>query len=377
MATSSRPVGSEADAGGTDAGGRLPRTDRSPDVRALLRSELLKQRSTRTTLGLFAAMLGLVLLAVLLHGLLPAQSLRSPNNQLTILGRGEFLGALFAGLVGALSVTAGSATGRSGRPSSSPHGVAASSGRRSGRACSPGRCSDSRRSGCRGHRRGGVSSARDRPRLDGGDYVLLVAGAMGAAALWAAIGVGVGAVVRHQVPTVVGSAHGCCSSRACWPAISSDSGTSQVPSRLRRSGGQRAGAGEVARSRAQPGAARCVCGRRGARRRLGNLPQRRGVNDVFVLTPRELGPERRGGPAERRAARGSAVERPDHGDRPEPLHVDAHRVTGRHIKETASIPLGFALYRRVQGGNEPIRDDAQVELRNGDHFFARAPSNAS
>jgi hypothetical protein len=56
---------------------------------------------------------------------------------------------------------------------------------------------------------------------------------------------------------------------------------------------------------------------------------------------------------------------------------DAHRVTGRHIKETASIPLGFALYRRVQGGNEPIRDDAQVELRNGDHFFARAPSNAS
>jgi hypothetical protein len=40
--------------------------------------------------------------------------------------------------------------------------------------------------------------------LDGGDYVLLVAGAMGAAALWAAIGVGVGAVVRHQVPTVVG-----------------------------------------------------------------------------------------------------------------------------------------------------------------------------
>jgi len=34
--------------------------------------------------------------------------------------------------------------------------------------------------------------------------LLLVAGATGAAALWAAIGVGVGAVVRHQVPTVVG-----------------------------------------------------------------------------------------------------------------------------------------------------------------------------
>ena len=56
---------------------------------------------------------------------------------------------------------------------------------------------------------------------------------------------------------------------------------------------------------------------------------------------------------------------------------DTHRVTGCQIKESASIPLGFALYRRTQGGNEPIRDDAQVELRNGDHFFARPSSNAS
>ena len=55
---------------------------------------------------------------------------------------------------------------------------------------------------------------------------------------------------------------------------------------------------------------------------------------------------------------------------------DTHRVTGRQIKETASIPLGFAR-RRVQGGNEPLRDDAHVELRNGDHFFARPSSNAS
>ena len=56
---------------------------------------------------------------------------------------------------------------------------------------------------------------------------------------------------------------------------------------------------------------------------------------------------------------------------------DTRRVTGRRIKESASIPLGFALYRRTLGGNEPIRDDAQVELRNGDHFFARPSSNAS
>jgi len=34
--------------------------------------------------------------------------------------------------------------------------------------------------------------------------VLLVVGAAGAAALWAAIGVGVGALARNQVPTLIG-----------------------------------------------------------------------------------------------------------------------------------------------------------------------------
>jgi hypothetical protein len=53
--------------------------------------------------------------------------------------------------------------------------------------------------------------------------------------------------------------------------------------------------------------------------------------------------------------------------------LDAEVVTGRQIKETANIPEGFDLYRRVQGGNEPVPDDALVELRNGDHFFARPP----
>jgi hypothetical protein len=39
--------------------------------------------------------------------------------------------------------------------------------------------------------------------LDAGDYALLLAGAVGAAALWAAIGVGFGAVIRNQVVTLV------------------------------------------------------------------------------------------------------------------------------------------------------------------------------
>lgn len=41
-------------------------------------------------------------------------------------------------------------------------------------------------------------------QIDAGDYALLLAGGAAAAALWAAIGVGLGAVVRSQVPTMIG-----------------------------------------------------------------------------------------------------------------------------------------------------------------------------
>ena len=51
---------------------------------------------------------------------------------------------------------------------------------------------------------------------------------------------------------------------------------------------------------------------------------------------------------------------------------DTEVVTGRQIKEKASITAGFALYRRTRGGNESIHDDDSVELREGDHFFARS-----
>lgn len=56
---------------------------------------------------------------------------------------------------------------------------------------------------------------------------------------------------------------------------------------------------------------------------------------------------------------------------------DTEVVTGQQIKVTANVPPGFALYRRAQGGNEPIPDDAPVELRNGDHLFARSSADAS
>lgn len=175
-------------------------------MRAQVRSELLKQRSTSTNLGLLVGMLGLVLFAELLHGVgLAAEHLDTRADQLITFGRGEFLGVLFAGLVGALSITGefrhGTirptllATPQRGRVIAAKVVVSTVVGAGFGLAASA--------------LAAGAGAAALRMRgidveLAGGDYALLVAGGAAAAALWAAIGVGVGAVVRSQVPTVVG-----------------------------------------------------------------------------------------------------------------------------------------------------------------------------
>ena len=173
---------------------------------ALLRSELFKQRSTRTDLGLFAGMLGLVVLAVLLHGFgLPAENIAGASDQLMVFGRGEFLGALFAALLGAMSITAEIRHGTirptflvspwRGRVVAAKVWVSTLIGAGFGLAAST--------------LAAGVGTATLAARgidvqLNGGDYALLLAGGAAAAALWAAIGVGLGAVVRSQVPTIVG-----------------------------------------------------------------------------------------------------------------------------------------------------------------------------
>jgi ABC-2 type transport system permease protein len=175
-------------------------------VRPLLRSELLKQRSTRTGLGLFAAMLGLVLLAVLVHSFgLSAETLGDPHRQLMVLGRGEFLGVLFAAVLGALSITAEIRHGTI-RPTFlfSP---------RRGRVVAAKVCVSMLIGAAFGLIAGAVAAAAGTAalgargidlRLDGRDYILLVLGSAGAGALWAAIGVGVAALVRNQVPTLIG-----------------------------------------------------------------------------------------------------------------------------------------------------------------------------
>jgi ABC-type transport system involved in multi-copper enzyme maturation permease subunit len=175
-------------------------------VSAQIRAELLKQRSTRTVLALFASMLGLVLFAVLLHGFgLATENLGSSSDQLMVFGRGEFLGALFAALLGAMTFTGEIRHGtirptflvspRRARVIVAKVCVSTLTGAGFGLAASA--------------LAAGIGTAALRMRgidvqLDAGDYTLLLVGGTAASALWAAIGVGLGALVRNQVPTLIG-----------------------------------------------------------------------------------------------------------------------------------------------------------------------------
>jgi ABC-type transport system involved in multi-copper enzyme maturation permease subunit len=173
---------------------------------AAIRAELLKLRTTKTALGLLAAMAGLVLLSATLHGLgLPAREVATRSTQLRVLVEaGETVGAVFAALLGAMSITGEIRHGtirptllttpQRGRVVASKSLVAMLSGLLLGLAATAlaaivGTVVLSGR---------GVTV-----QLDGGDYALLLVGATGAAALWAVIGFGLGAIIRNQVAAIV------------------------------------------------------------------------------------------------------------------------------------------------------------------------------
>jgi ABC-2 type transport system permease protein len=175
-------------------------------MRAQLRSEFYKLRSTRTVVGLLAAMFGLVVLAVLLHGFgLSITRLASRGDQRGVfVDVGVNVGAVFAGLLGALSITGEIRSGtirptllftpRRGRVIAAKSvtvlitgffvGVIAT-----GAAAGVGAIALAGR---------GLAV-----QLGAGDYAVLIAGGGAATALWAVVGLGVGAVVRAQVPTIV------------------------------------------------------------------------------------------------------------------------------------------------------------------------------
>jgi ABC-2 type transport system permease protein len=172
-----------------------------------LRSELLKQRSTPTTVGLFAGMLALVVFAVLLHAFsLPLDRVDGRSDQLTmVLGWGQTLGALFAALLGALSIT-GEFRYRTIRTTflvtpQRRRVIAAKAVTGALIGIAFGLAAQAVAAGAGSWALGarGIDN-----RLDGGDYALLLAGAVAGAALWTVIGLGVGALVRNQVPSLVG-----------------------------------------------------------------------------------------------------------------------------------------------------------------------------
>ena len=171
-----------------------------------LRAELLKQRSTQTTFFLFLAMVGLVALASALHVLAPpASDLASLKHQLQVFEVGTRVGMLFAALVGAMAITAEIRYGTIRptflvTPSRGPVlaaklAVAALAGIVFGLLAE-------------GLMTGATTAALAARGIDnqlgGGDYLQLLAGGTVAAALWATIGLGIGALVRNQVATLVG-----------------------------------------------------------------------------------------------------------------------------------------------------------------------------
>lgn len=170
-----------------------------------LRSELLKLRSTRTTLGLALGMLALVLLLVLVGGLtIDEFGLSEAKNQRTILGGGQSA-TLFAALVGVMIVTS---EFRFGTIRSTllveprrPRVIAAKllAGLSSGVAFGIVAVGTSLGLGALVLYARGIGLA-----LDTRELLHLALGSIAVTALWAGIGVGLGAIVRHQVGAIVG-----------------------------------------------------------------------------------------------------------------------------------------------------------------------------
>jgi ABC-type transport system involved in multi-copper enzyme maturation permease subunit len=175
-------------------------------VTGQLRAELLKQRSTQTTLYLFLAMFGLVAFAVALHVLaLSVSTLSTHSGQMQVFEVGTKVGMIFAGLVGAMAITAEIRYGTirptfliaptRSRVIAAKLVVSGAAGLVFGLLAE-------------GLMAVAATMAFAVRGIDGqltsGDYVQLLLGGGAAASMWAMIGVGIGALVRNQAGTLVG-----------------------------------------------------------------------------------------------------------------------------------------------------------------------------
>jgi hypothetical protein len=170
-----------------------------------LRAELLKERSTQTILALLAGMCGLVGLAVALHVLtVDVTDLATRSDQLPNFEAGTRIGMLFAALAGALAITGEYRYGtirptflvtpKRGPVIGAKIAVTALVGLGFGLVATT-------------LMAGAVSVALDGRgiaiELTVNDYTRLIVGGTAAAGLWAVIGLGVGALIRNQVTTIV------------------------------------------------------------------------------------------------------------------------------------------------------------------------------
>jgi ABC-type transport system involved in multi-copper enzyme maturation permease subunit len=173
---------------------------------AQLRSELLKQRTTRTILLLPLWMTGLIALIVLLHVFsLDIPTLSQRGGQLKIVGWGTSIGALFAGLLGAMSITAELRHGTI-RPTllATPNRSRVITAKVLASALGGIAIGLLAEAFAAGLESAGLATRGITIALTAGDYAQLLAGGALAAALFAAIGVGIGALIRNQVGAVVG-----------------------------------------------------------------------------------------------------------------------------------------------------------------------------
>jgi ABC-type transport system involved in multi-copper enzyme maturation permease subunit len=172
----------------------------------LIRAELLKQRTTRASLILLGWMVGLILLVVLLHVLsLSRSDLSTVDGQLKVIGWGTGIGALFASLLGAMSFTAEIRHGTI-RPTflATPRReqvIAAKLAAGALTGLAAGLLAEGLTAAIEA---AGLAARGIHIQLTAGEYLQLFAGGAAAAALFAAIGLGIGAVVRQQVGAVVG-----------------------------------------------------------------------------------------------------------------------------------------------------------------------------
>jgi ABC-2 type transport system permease protein len=173
---------------------------------AQLRSELFKQRTTRTARVLLASMVGVALLVVCLHVFtLKTADLSQAANQPKVFGWGTSIGALFAALAGAIGITAEFRHGTI-RPTllANPDRTRVIIAKAAAAAIA-GLAIGLLAAGLVAAVGSAGLALRDIPvTLNAGDFAQMIAGGATGAALWAMLGTGLGAILRGQVGAVVG-----------------------------------------------------------------------------------------------------------------------------------------------------------------------------